>query len=333
MPAIKSKNFVKSNLIYKRPEQINRTIGIREFYEKYNKILIKRACGGLGDILMHRMIFEDFKKLMPDAEIHFSCPKAYHDAVSDHPFVDKLLDSNNQEENDHHNYMIHYNTTTACGRWETSMAPMSGKHRSDIWANHCGVELTNHEMHFRLSEEEKRIGKSILEKNRDKDGKTVVLAPISAMHNKNLSDELMCEVAEQIRSLGYFVIGIHNVPIHALKNNKIPYIHGLSIKECLSVIDQSDYVISVDTAHFHAAGGLKKPVVGVFTFVHSETYSMYYPKVEKVQGPCPLKYCGCYNWGSCPSLKTSTKVACCSGITSKMIVSSFNSLVEKYPFS
>ena len=327
MPVVRSKLPIKSRVEYKRPNQVKTTLGIREFYDKRKKVLIQRNCGGLGDILMHRMMFEDFKKVLPNSEIHFACPAAYHDAVKDHPFIDKLIDSDDVKC---HDYIVHYNTSTACGRWEMSMAPLSGKHRSDIWAGHCGINLTSHDMHINLTDEEKLDGKSIIEKHRDRQGKTVMLAPISAMHNKNLSDELMFEVAEEIRSQGYFVFGLHNVPIYGLVKKNIPTIYGLRLRRWMSVINQTDYVVSVDTSHFHAAGGMKKPVVGIFTFVNGPTYSLYYPKVELVQGPCPLKYSGCYSWGSCPKVKEDPKLPCCSGITKNSILAAFNRLTKRF---
>jgi len=326
MPVVKSKLPIRKRIDYKRPEQVKPTLGLRDFYNKRKKVLIQRGCGGLGDILMHRMMFEDFKKLMPNVEIHFSCPSIYHDALIDHPFIDKILDSNSVN---YHDYIVHYNTTTACGRWEMTMAPMSGKHRSDIWANHCGVNLTSHEMHFQISEEEKKDGKDILEKHRDRNGKIVVLAPISAMHNKNLTDELMVEVTNGLRDRGFFVTGLHGGPIYGFLKNDIPTIHGLRLRKWLSVINQADFIVSVDTSHFHAAGGMKKPVVGMFTFVNGPTYSLHYPNVELVQGPCPLKYSGCYDWGKCPKLKEEPKVPCCSGITANSILSAFDKLASK----
>ena len=108
-------------------------------------------------------------------------------------------------------------------------------------------------------------------------------------------------------------------------------IQKLKLRQWLSVLESSGYVISVDTSHFHAAGGLGKPVVGVFTFVNAKTYSRYYPKVELVQGPCPLKYFGCYSWGNCPDLKEGKKLPCCSGINSTMILEAFDKLVARFP--
>jgi hypothetical protein len=120
MPVVKSK-VVTRRVETLRPEKLVRSMGLREFYEKRNKILIIRGCGGLGDILMHRMMFEDFKRLMPDGEIHFACPSYYHGAVEDHPFVDKVLA---MEQLDKYEYNISYNTTTALSWNEAKSLPL-----------------------------------------------------------------------------------------------------------------------------------------------------------------------------------------------------------------
>ncbi len=317
MPVVRSPISVQKK--YTRPSQVKTTIGLREFYNKRKKVLISRNCGGLGDILMHRMLFEDFKLLLPNVEIHFACPPMYHDSVSDHPFIDKILDSNTVN---YHDYIIHYNTSTACGRWEMAMAPMSGKHRSDIWANHCGIDLTKHDMHFRISSEEQQEGLDLIEKHRDRPGKAVLIAPISAMHNKNMSDDLLLGVVAGLRDRGYFPFGLH-----VLLKNDIPTIHSLKLRQVLSATHQSDYIVSVDTSHFHAAGGMHKPVVGVFTFANGKTYGCYYPNVELVQGPCPLKYSGCYDWGQCPAKHV--KIPCCSGLSTISILAAFDKLAER----
>lgn len=301
-------------------------MGLREFHEKRNKILFIRGCGGLGDILMHRMMFEDFKLLMPDAEIHFACPAYYHPAVSDHPFIDKVL---NTETLNRFDYNISYNTTTACGRTEMKLAPSPGPNRSDIWAEHCGISLTRHNMHFRLTDEEKQEGKRLIESVRDRSGPVVIVAPVSAMQNKNLQDKQLLALVEGIYARGCCVVGIHNNPIPAMFKKDIPVLSKLGIRQWLGVLDQCDYVVSVDTAALHAAGGLGKPTTGVFTFVNGPAYTKYYANMEIVQGGCPLLHAGCYNWTECPD-KAVLK-PCLTGITADMILFKVDRMLEKYP--
>lgn len=302
-----------------RPNTVKKSFSIKEFYEKRNKILINRNVGGLGDILMHRMIFEDFKRMMPDVEIHFAIPSYYHPVVQDHPYIDKIISLENLDRSD---YIIVYNTTTICGRTEMKNAPFHSPHRSDIWANQCGVVLTNHDMHFRISEKEQQIGREILEKNRDRVGKTIVISPVSAMTNKNLPERMLEIIVKELQK-NYYVVGLHNSPINLFIKKNFPCIHGINLREWLGVIHQTDYVLSVDTAVFHAAGGLKKPTVGVFTFTSGEVYGKYYPTTKIVQGPCPVNYNGCYNWGNCPEGKV---LPCLKNLNANTILEAVNNI-------
>jgi ADP-heptose:LPS heptosyltransferase len=329
MPVVRTK-VVSRRVQETRPEKLIRTLPIKEFFEKRNKILIIRSVGGLGDILMHRMMFEDFKLLMPEAEIHFACPKYYHDAVVDHPFVDKLLDSNDFDKSE---YIISYNTSTVCGRTEMRLAPFSGPHRSDIWAGHCGLILTKHDMHFRLTEEEKAEGKKIIEAHRDRDGKSVLLAPVSAMASKNLTEHQIAGLVKGLWDRGLYVFALHNNPIHAAIKNDIPMVSENKLRKWFGIINQADYVISVDTATFHCAGGMGKPLVGIFTWADGKVYGKYYDffLVQRHRGDDPDWTCGpCYNWCNCPKSNKPLK-PCLTEITAEMILGKVDMMLAKWP--
>src|SRR5581483_6654501 len=105
-----------------------RTVSLREFYERKNKVLIIRRARGLGDIFMCRMMFEDFKRVMPDMHLVFACPRAYHDAIKDHPYIDEVIDTLGLE--DKTDYPISYDISTCCIRWECGHAPFANKHRA-----------------------------------------------------------------------------------------------------------------------------------------------------------------------------------------------------------
>lgn len=330
MPVVRSK-IVSRRVQESRPEKIVRTMNLREFYNKRNRVLIIRACGGLGDIFMHRMMFEDFKRLMPDAEIHFACPKYYHDAIADHPFVDKLLDCNEFDRND---YIVSYNTTTACGRAEMKLAPFSGPNRSDIWAAHCGVILTKHNMHIHLTEEEKIEGKRLIEKHRDREGPSVLVCPVSAMESKNLIEHQFIGLIDGLRERGCYPFVVHNMPVHMALKNDIPMLNEIKLRKWMGVIHQSDYIVSVDTSTFHCAGGMGKPLVGIFTWVDGKAYSRHYPTTELVQKHRDFDSnwtCGpCYNWTACPKTKDNIK-PCLTELTTDMILEGIDRMLKRFP--
>lgn len=322
--------IIKRRMLIPQPDKITRILNIKEFYEKRNKILIIRGVGGLGDIFMHRMIFEDVKTIMPDAEIHFACPKQYHDALIDHPYIDKILDS---ETIDKTKYLVSYNTTTVCGRYEMTIAPFSDLHRSDIWSTHCGLNLANHEMHIKITEEEKEWAKAKLKEIRDREGPIVIVCPISAMQNKNLLDHQLFNIIDDLYLKGCCVIGLHTHPIEPLFKKNIPCLYKLSIRQWMSILNEADYVVSVDTSAFHCAGGLKKPLLGIFTFADGKIYGKYFDfvLVQKHRLDDPMWTCGpCYNWCNCPKTKNNPK-PCLTEINQDMLSQGINKMFDKWP--
>lgn len=301
---------------------------LSEFSAKRNKILISREVGGLGDILMHRMMFEDFKLLMPDSHIVFACPKQYLTAVEDHPYIDEVVDFKTIDAND---FIISYNTTFICGRYEMKIAPFADKNRSDIWANHCGVDLQKHNMHITLSNEEKFYGNKAVDMFREGKKPVVCISPVSAMLNKNLTFQQLSFIIEYLQQIGCTCFCLHTSPIPEVK---ISTLCGLNVRQWMGVINSVDYVVSVDTSAFHCAGGLRKPLVGIFTFACGKTYGRHYPTMTLVQkhrdngnwdcGPC-------YNWSLCPKTQGHPK-PCLLEINTDMLKIGIDTMFRKFPW-
>lgn len=293
-----------------------------EYKGRRNCVLISREIGGLGDIFMHRMMFEDIKKKHPGCNLHFACPAEYHDAVIDHPYVDKVLDFRHVNALD---YCISYNTTTACGRYEQAIAPLSGLHRSDIWSMHCGVSLDRHRMHISLSRDELDRGREILGKFRSTKG-VVCLCPSSSTISKNMMKHHIDHVVGGLKSRGWGIAGLHSKEIAELSSGGVATLHGLKIREWMAVIANSDAVISVDTSSFHCAGGLGKPLVGMFTWADGKVYGRYYD-FQLVQKHRDDGWdCGpCYTHSACPKTNSCIK-PCLTELEPGRILEAFDKL-------
>jgi len=321
-----------ARLIKKKKLKTAPVLSLRQFHERRNKVLIIRQTGGLGDMIMHRMMFEDFKKISSDVEIVLACLPIYHNVLEDHPYIDELVDSRHVN---HLDYLISYNTTCACTRYEIGIAPKSGLHRSDIWAQHCGVELTKHDAHFVMSPEIEEFGRNkINELKGNHSGPTIMLCPISAMVAKNLTDWQMEGVVNRLRQMGFFVVASHTAPIIKLNEMNVPIITGLKASNLMGVINACDYIVSVDTGQFHCAGVLNKPLTGIFTFADGKVYGKYFDftLVQKHRENDPEWSCGpCYAWHGCLKSNGKPPKPCLTEITVDMIIDGIKKMVKKHP--
>jgi ADP-heptose:LPS heptosyltransferase len=302
---------------------------IREFYNKRNKILIVRDGGGVGDILMLRMMIEDFKLLMPEAEIVIATTPNYFTMLEDHPFVSEVVNSRELDENQ---YIVSYNCTSACIRYETKIAPRSDLHRSDIWAAHCGVKLTKHDMHLKVSQELKQEAVRTFAHIGITKRPIVAFSPVSSMLSKDLGLEQINEVVAGAKKLGCDIYILHKSPIAGAG---CPQATGMNLQQWLAAVNQSDYVISVDTGTFHAANGFNKPTVAVFGWADGNVYGKHHKKMELVQrhrDHIP-GWCGpCFAWNSCVKCPDNNKrKPCMTEITGKEICDALARLIQQYP--
>jgi ADP-heptose:LPS heptosyltransferase len=318
-------------------------VSLREFYQKRNRVLITRNARGLGDILMHRLIFEDFKRVMPDMHLTFACPRTYFDAIKDHPFIDEVVDSTHVNKN---NFLISYDTSNCCIRWECAHAPHASKNRADIWAEHCGVTLTKHNMHVPFITKDMlqfgifqvRQARGMALKLFKPNSPNILFTPIAFDNMRTLTNDQITGVVKYLKNKGCFVYSTHHVGVPLLEELGVTVFSGYSIPQWFSFIHAADYVVSADTSTFHYAGGIKKPLVGIFTHADGKYRGQYYDFIlvqkHRDEGNWP---CGpCYNYAMCthPNGKCTgfdVPKPCLTELTVKDIIDGIEKMFIKYP--
>lgn len=295
-----------------------KTISLKDHYERKNRILIKRRCGGFGDILMIRMIFEDIKTQFPDFSIDFACPQPYFNICQAHPYVNNI-DLNEVNEK---NYGIIYDISTACRVHENKFGKFNILHRSDIWANYCGIKLKNHEMY---------LTSNILPIKSDKP--IILFTPFSNNDSfgiaKSLTFQQIKEITIKLQNLGYLIITTHNERKIIFDELGVQQFVNIKINDWLSLVNSCNYVISVDSATFHIAGGLRKPLVGIFSFTNGKVYGKYYDfilvQLDLDCGPC-------FSVNQCHKSSLAQK-PCLTDLSSSQVVQALIEASKRWPFS
>lgn len=296
-------------------------ISLKEHYKRRNNILLKRRCGGFGDILMHRMIFEDAKSQYPNLNFIFTCPYPFIGMAKDHPSAKTV----NINEIDDRNYGIVYDDTTVCRVHEAKYGAENQTHRSDIWANSLGLTLTNHNMH--LKSKKLNFGNS---KPR------ILLATQSTNDEFGISKSLTTsQIKELVQALqkDYFLFTIHSERQFIYDELQVQQFIQCSCEQWIDLVASADIVISVDTATFHLAGGLKKPLVGIFGFTNGKVYGKYYDftLVQKHRDNGDWDCGPCFNMSFCSKCKTYPK-PCITEIKCEDILQGFYKELKKLQF-
>lgn len=307
-------------------------VTLREHSERRNRVLLRRRAGGVGDILMQRMMMEDMSQTFDGLRLFFTCPDTYLFFAERNPYVSTVR----LAEVIDRDYGIIYDITTACRVHESRLGGRNRTHRSDIWAAFCGCTLTNHRMHLRADDPEatKMLKESL--KLRNPEGKpTVLIAPHSQNDlfgtAKSLTNLQIAGLVRHLHSTGHKVISVHNSHIEILSMLGVDQYVNVPSETWLYLTALSDYVVTVDTGTFHMAGGLGKPMVGVFTFTDGKVYGKYYDFILVQKHRDDGWDCGpCFVVTSCPKSDEPRK-PCCTELRPKEIVAGFESARRRWP--
>lgn len=302
---------------------------LSDFLRINKKILILRKCGGYGDIINMRMIFQDLKENYPDFDFYWALPHGYFPAAANHPYVKSLINFSDYKESD---YLAVYNLTHCCTKYEWLTGIKCDKNRSDIWSEYMGLKLTNHNCFMPdYSNLFDLLKQKLSDLGWDGKKKLVAFTPKSALSVKNLNFEQCKLIKDLTKDLFLFII--HNVPIIDIMPLNIPLLTNLSLMESMAAIQMSDFVISTDTGHLHCAGGYKKPSVGIFCYTNGFNICKYYKTVHVVQGEHIHNgsLCGpCNNYGNCTVDQNEKTKPCLKNINLDMIANAWKKAVNSY---
>lgn len=309
-------------------------VTLREHFLRRNKIAIKRRGGGHGDILVQRMLFEDIKNLDPNIESTFTCPRHYIEFAENHPYCKAVsLDDFIDRE-----YGAIYDITTCCRVHECKNGSTNDKNRSDIWAEFCGIKLQNHNMHLVCDPKIEKYNKERIASFNPQGMPTVLLQPYSTTCEfgtaKSLTEQQIIETTMTLKSLGYFLYTTGDQEKNLLKElNVFQFIREKPF-DWIGLTAAADYVISVDTATFHLAAGLKKPLVGIFSFTDGKLYGKYYDfiLVQKHRDNGDWDCGPCYLMSNCPKSKDKQK-PCITELNTESIIDGFYQATQRWPVS
>jgi ADP-heptose:LPS heptosyltransferase len=242
------------------------------------KILITRAMGGIGDLLMMTPGIHALRKKFPKSEINLAIPKRYFPVFEGNDDV-KLIDI----EGDfftHLKFNKWYNFTDCpAARKESITAPRVRKSRIDIFASALNIKfLSRIKMSKRpryfLTNEELRYSAEFW-KQFDLNGRTVI--GIQLHSDETYRDYPLMEKLVEMLSERYVVLLFDNEIIEGFDFENVIKVQNLSIRNAFALAHNCNAIIAPDSAFVHFAAAFNIPTVSLFGPIDGKVRTKHYP--------------------------------------------------------
>jgi ADP-heptose:LPS heptosyltransferase len=248
-------------------------------------ILVTRAMGGIGDILMMTPGIRALARKHPGREIHFALPKAFHPLLAHNP--DCVVRDVGAEVLHQEDYAALYNLSECpAARVESATLPNVRKSRIDIFSAAMGIpkKLQNavgRKPAYHVAEEEKAWAEHFLAQRGLAPEQCLAVQPCAEDSYKNYPhmEALAARLAEKRP-----VLVFHNQPVQGFEHPRIYKIDNCTLRRSIALLSLCGMLVSVDSAFVHAAAALDKKTVALFGPTDGAVFTKHYPRCAVVHG-------------------------------------------------
>lgn len=242
------------------------------------KILITRAMGGIGDLLMMTPGIHALKKKYPKSEINLAIPKRYFPIFEGNDDV-KLLDI----EGDFFNHLKFHNwhnfTDCPAARKESLTAPRVKKSRIEIFSSalninfHSKINMSKKPRFF-FNEEELEYAADYWKKSGLSDKKVI---GIQLHSDETYRDYPLMEKLVENISKKYTVMLFDGETINGFEYENVIKIQHLPIRKAFALAQKCNVIIAPDSSFIHFAAAFDIPTIALFGPIDGKVRTKHYP--------------------------------------------------------
>jgi ADP-heptose:LPS heptosyltransferase len=296
-------------------------------------ILITRAMGGIGDLLMMTPGIHALKRKFPNKEIHLAIPKRYF-PIFNHNSDVKLLDIE-EEFFSHLTYSRWFDFTDCpATRSESRKAPKVKKGRIDIFSKAMGIGgfrllRINKEPRYFISDNEKEFAEKFFTGLKLND-KPVI--GIQLHSDETYRDYPLMENLVHILSENYTVLLFDSDKINGFQFNNVIKIDSFNLRQAFAIAAKCNLIIAPDSSFVHFAAALQIPTIALFGPIDGKVRTKHYPNRKFIDVREHLGCLPCWRNEAIPCKLTGMRnSACMESIPIKKIIIEINrKLKEKY---
>lgn len=275
-------------------------------------ILVTRAMGGIGDLLMMTPGLRALKRQYPAETIQFAIPRAFHPLFEGNSDV-ALLDI------DHDaiavdGFKLWFNLTDCpASRVEGRSAPNVRRNRIEIFAQAMGiaarrVRAAGLRPRFELGRQEREFAQCFWDAHSLGADKVigVQLAAAESYRDFPHLDPVIRQLAPS-----YPVIVFHNEPIAGYDYPNVIKVDGLSLRECAALLERVSLLIAPDSSFVHVGAALAVPTLALFGPIDGRLRTRGYPECEVIDVREQLGCLPCWRNAHTPCKLSGTRESVC----------------------
>jgi ADP-heptose:LPS heptosyltransferase len=241
-------------------------------------ILITRAMGGIGDLLMMTPGIHALKKKYPKSEINLAIPKRYFPIFEGNEDV-KLLDIEGDFFNHLKFHKWHNFTDCPAARKESLTAPRVKKSRIEIFSSALNINFHSKinmckKPRFFFNEEELEYASDYWKKSGLSDKKVI---GIQLHSDETYRDYPLMEKLVENISKRFTVMLFDGEVISGFEYENVIKIQHLPIRKAFALAQKCNVIIAPDSSFIHFAAAFDIPTIALFGPIDGKVRTKHYP--------------------------------------------------------
>lgn len=248
-------------------------------------ILVTRAMGGIGDILMMTPGLKALHRKFPEREIHFAVPRAFHTLLAHNP--DVVLKDINDEVLHQKDYFALYNLTECpASRVESATLPNVRKNRIDIFSAAMGISKkqqnrVGRKPVYAVTEDEKAWAENFFAERGLVPEQCIAVQPYAEDSYRNYPHmkELIFRLADTQP-----VLALHNASLQGFDHQRVLKIDHYPLRQSIALLALCKMLIAVDSSFVHIAAALDKKTLALFGPIDGAVRTKHYSHCKILHG-------------------------------------------------
>lgn len=246
-------------------------------------IVVARALGGLGDILMMTPGLRALARKYPQHEVWFALPKGLMPVVQGLPFA-KVVDIDGLALTQNTCAALYNLTDCPARQVERASLPHVTQNRIDSFARAMGVsahdlDACGRQLWYAVSPEEAAEARAFLATVDCAPGSFVAMQPLSTDPYKNYGG--MEELARKLAATKKVLV-MHDRPFAGYEEKNIIKIYDRSVRQTMAILSMSAQIVSNDSFFVHAGAALRVKTLAIYGPTDGRIFTKYYATVTTV---------------------------------------------------